>query len=629
MPDHAGFAGAVTIRAAVLGDALLSAYATGSFPSSLRLSVDGAFKVDLGHTFLGAPQVQCLDGVLRLILPVWGPLSVDGVTPDRVVSGAIDIDILPQFLVDYDDSAPPKVVNQLNLDPVSYLSITRLVFPVVDGDPFPDAVQAYLSGPDFANDVQDQLRFAVTFGMVSLPSVDISFLGELPSAIDRRGAVAKVVPGAVLVGLKLDQDGVSLNGNLDQLVDFAGDHDIAAVTHPDALTFSLPSARALIEQKVRDAGATPTSFSVSAESGKLRVRAQAKDGSLSLSLSLSFAAVPVLSHTEPGLFLQFTKPIFVGGKTWEALEFAVQEPQVDISKKWWVDVLEALGAEFLGVVGIGGLGVIFAELTISGLADEFSAKIGAQPNRSQGARVQRRAIGDTGAVLRIELSDYSIDSAEGTFVGIRLALKQAPVRLGGPTTIPYDYVGQPLAYRFTLPLGALVADPRLHVRWSLADAATGVVLSTDDGPATGRLTHTFVPSALAPGQTALTVRAEVYRDLGPASAVLADQSVPLTVRGPLPSPAYLRWSYGVVTPQLQFQEAANSWKYVGDLQHSRRSAIHRTDEPCQFAGRGSRYTFDVEKLATLPFAVHLLEDHRAELCDYCFYGGPAGVLARL
>jgi hypothetical protein len=626
--DHAGFAGAVTIRVAVLGDALLSAYATGSFPSSLPLSVDGAFKVDLGQTFLGAPQVQCLDGVLRLTLPVWGPLSVDGVAPDRVVSGAIDIDILPQFLVDYDDSASPKV-NQLNLDPLSDLSITRLVFTVVDGDPFPDAVQAYLSGPDFANDVQQQLRFAVTFGLVSLPSVDISFLGELPSAIDRRGADAKVVPGAVLVGLNLDQDGVSLHGNLDQLVDFAGDHDIAAVTHPDALTFSLPSVRALIEQKVRDAGATPTSFSVSAESGKLRVRAQAKDGSLA-TLSLSFAAVPVLSHTEPGLFLQFTDPqIFVRNKTWEALEFAVQEPQVDISKSWWVDVLEALGAVFLGVLGIGGLGVIFVELTISGLADEFSAKIGAQPNRSQGARVQRRAIGDTGAVLRIELSDYSIDSAEGTFVGIRLALKQAPVRLGGPTTIPYDYVGQPLAYRFTLPLGALLDDPRLHVRWSLAGAATGAVLSTDDGPATGRLTHTFVPGALAPGQTALTVRAEVYRDLGPASAVLAEQSVPLTVRGPLPSPAYVRWSYGVVTPQLQFQEAGNSWKYAGDLQHNRRSAIHRTDEPCQFAGRRSRYTFDVENLATLPFAVHLLEDHRAELCDYCFYGGPAGVLARL
>ena len=195
MPDHAGFLAAVTIRAGVLADVMLSAYAAGGFPSSLPLTVAGPPAVDLSHTFLGPPQVQCLDGVLRLTLPVWGPLAVAGLSPDRVVSGAIDIDLQPLFQVNYDDTASPRV-DQLDLDPLSELSISRLEFAVVEGDPFPSDVQAYVSGQAFTDALQAQLRSAVTFGVVSLPSIDISYLGELPGAVARRGARAKVVPGA-------------------------------------------------------------------------------------------------------------------------------------------------------------------------------------------------------------------------------------------------------------------------------------------------------------------------------------------------------------------------------------------------------------------------------------------------
>jgi hypothetical protein len=628
VPDHAGFAAAITIRAGVLADAMLSAYAAGSFPSSLPLTLDGPPVVDLSPTFLGPPQVQCLDGILRLTLPVWGPLSVAGLSPDRVVSGAIDIDLQPLFQVDYDDSASPKV-NRLELDPLSDLSISRLELTVVDSNPFPPEVQAYLSGTGFTEPVQARLRFAGTFGLVSLPSIDISFLGDLPGAIARHEASTKIVPGAVLVGLGLSRDGVVLTGDLDQLSDFAGDHDIVAVTNPAALTFSLPSVKALIATKFQAAGATPTSFSVSAEPGKLRVRAEAQESS-AVTLSLSFAAVPVMAHTEPGLFLQFADPqILVRAKTWAALEFAVEDPTFDIDRAWWVYLLEGLGALLMGVAGIGGLAVLYIELTISGLSDMYRGQVGAEPNRSQGARVQRRAIGDTGAVLRIEVSDYSIDPDEGTLVGIRLSLRPARVRLAGPTTIPSDYADQLLGFRINLPLGVLVDDPQLRLRWSVTDATTNALLAIEDGTAAGRLVYAFIPADVAPAHTALSVRAEMYRDLGLASTALVDESVPLRIRGPLPSPAYVRWSYGVVTPQLQFQAAANSWDYSGNLQHNRRSAIHRTDQPCQFAGRRSRYTSDVENFSALPFALQLLEDHRGELCDYCFYGGAAGVLARL
>jgi hypothetical protein len=41
--------------------------------------------------------------------------------------------------------------------------------------------------------------------------------------------------------------------------------------------------------------------------------------------------------------------------------------------------------------------------------------------------------------------------------------------------------------------------------------------------------------------------------------------------------------------------------------------------------RRSRYTYQQDVLDTLPFSVSDIALHRAELCDYCFYGGPAGL----
>ena len=630
MADNAGFAGAMAIRAQVLGDALLSSYAAGSFPSSIPLTVDGPPEVDLSQAFLGVPQIACLEGLLRLTLPAWGPLPVDGVSPVRVVAGSIDIDIVPQFVVHYDAMVKPTI-NELDLDPLStQLSVSRLELAVVDGDPFPDAVQTYLSGTDFVDAVQSQLRTAVLFGVVKLPPIDISFFGDLPAAVEH-DAQSRVEPGALLVGLNLSQDDVSqdhvvLTGDINQMQDFTGDHDIVAITNPDALTFSQPSVLAEIQKHVDAAGAKLTGFTVTAETGQLRFRAQAQESGVTL--SMSFAVVPVMFHTQPAYLLQTIEPqIVVHAKTWPALEFQVQDVSIDTSMAWWEDLLEVLAVLVFGVTGASA--VLYVEEFISGLADTYGAEIADEPNRSAGARVQRRAVGSTGAVLRVELADYTISPDEGTTVGIRLALKQPPAALVGPLTIPADYAGQALVHRVSMPVSARDDDPRLRIRWSVSDTQTGAVLASDDGLAAGRHTYTWTPSTTAPGRSVLTIRAEVYRDLGPQTAALADESLTMTIRGPLPRPAYVRWTYGVGARQLQFSDADQAWKYNGTVSYIRRSAIHRTDQPCRFATPTSLYSDGVENLTLLPFPLHLLEGHRADLCDYCFYGGPTGLLAAL
>ena len=104
-----------------------------------------------------------------------------------------------------------------------------------------------------------------------------------------------------------------------------------------------------------------------------------------------------------------------------------------------------------------------------------------------------------------------------------------------------------------------------------------------------------------------------------------NEGVNLTVREPLPPGAYKRWWYDVKNPQVQYDAKSDRFSYAGEAVQHRHSNWHRTDKPCKNAAKSSRYTYLDEVLDTLPFHVRDIALHRAELCDYCFYGGPAGI----
>jgi hypothetical protein len=114
----------------------------------------------------------------------------------------------------------------------------------------------------------------------------------------------------------------------------------------------------------------------------------------------------------------------------------------------------------------------------------------------------------------------------------------------------------------------------------------------------------------------------------PFGATVTDfvnDGITLAIRGPLPRGAYIRWYYDVKNPNVRFDTTANAWAYTGEAVVKRHSNYHRTDKPCAMEARRSRYTYQQDVLDTLPFSVSDIALHRAELCDYCFYGGPAGL----
>ena len=58
MPDHAGFAAAVTVREYVLRIALLASYANGSFPKVLAANLPGDGPAVRADLFLGQPEIE-------------------------------------------------------------------------------------------------------------------------------------------------------------------------------------------------------------------------------------------------------------------------------------------------------------------------------------------------------------------------------------------------------------------------------------------------------------------------------------------------------------------------------------------------------------------------------------------
>ena len=117
----------------------------------------------------------------------------------------------------------------------------------------------------------------------------------------------------------------------------------------------------------------------------------------------------------------------------------------------------------------------------------------------------------------------------------------------------------------------------------------------------------------------------VYRPFCATVTDFVNDGITLAIRAPLSPGSYIRWYYDVKNPNVNFDPKANAWAYTGDALVKRHSNYHRTDKPCAMEARRSRYTYQQEVLDTLPFSVSDIALHRPELCDYCFYGGPAGL----
>ena len=635
MADDAGFAVAITIREHLLNDALRVAYAGSGFPRTLATAALGGLpggppdsNLDV---FLGPPAVAChANNTLTITLEMWGQLTVtmNGVDEAAEIDGRLAVDITPAFGIVSITSPDGTKTNHLEMDPsgstVSVSPATGWDFTVISQTGFTPDADGYLRSVAFVGRLQEAIRLAISAGLVSLPSIDVSFLGSIANAVDMK-AESRIRQGVILIGLNVDSDPDNpIIGNIDALVDFAQDNGIAAVTSAQAVPVLLRDVQAKLVEGASKQGATlHVPVSIVPDSGRFLISGSASnsDGTA----NFSFSIIPTLFAFRPGkVFTYMPRPLHVNRRSWPALGFTAADVYVDVDPAGWVVVLTEL------LSNINPLIPQIVQSMIDSIASEFKAEVRNANLFTPIPRVQRLPpSGPGGASVRIELAQYEI-TPDGTYAGIKVTPEPLPGVLIGPVSIPADLRSSKLGYSVRMPLGVAADDPQLRIRWTVIDPGSGTVLQSDDGFAAGREAFAFAPDALLPGTSHLRVAVRVYRALGPSIIDFLNDGISLTITGPLAPGTFVRWRYEVKNMQVQFDGQANDWVYTGDLVVKRHSRLHRTDaRHCSFFDAQSRYTGEVDVLDELPFPVEDIELNRYQLCDYCFFGGPAGLRAAL
>lgn len=628
MPDHAGFAAAVTIRERVLKTGLSSSYANGTFPKNLKADLPGGPPTVVTDLYLGPPGIDCegSTNLLVLTLPAWGTLKVtlNAVEHTVQINATLVVTFVPRFtVIRPGPTEPVQDINSVGLNPNQEEIIVRTWTVSVLTAATPPAVVTSITDNAFKARLQQALRFAIAFKQFKLPTIDISFLGPLVRL--STSVEAKVRPGVLLFGLNIeepDDPSKSIIGSINLLADFSRSNDVAGVVNAVAVIGLLDELRTRMTTEIEDAGATLSSFSVTPASGFFNVsgRASNSDGAV----NFSFHLIPQMFHTRPGKYFRYLeKPRWVNSRTWAALVFRIEGVSTDVDRSAWTITKEII----FGTLTLG-LGLLYAEAVISATAQSFSVKLKtAKPGAPRG-RIQHTVPPPGGGMaVRISVDQFEITS-QGTYTGITVRETPTPIVLIGPKLIPSTYSGDNIRYRVQLPASAFESDPALRVRWTVEDQTNNVILVDSDGPAAGRLLQHLRPSNHNTA-TNFGITARVYRRLGPTVTELGITTLNLQVRAPLPSGTYVRWRSGVKNPQIKLNEETDTWNYNGEATVERWSEWHRKDAPCRAVNAPNRYRYEFETADRLPFELRLLENHRKGLCPYCFYGGPAGVNASL
>ncbi len=621
MSAHAGFAAAVTIRERVLNDSLLLSYDAGNISHWLSAPIPNGPPDVAVSFFLEPPRVECSGAdsqSLIVRMRGWGGMQItwNGAIQARNVRWEMHLLMRPRFVLEGVD---------LRLRPEhTDITLSGWTFEVLSGGPYSAEADLYLQSGIFRSRLEHALGVAIAAGLLDIPPIDVSFLGSIVSATSMEPR-ARVRDGAIIVGLDVAAGGIETTGNAQLLTDFARNNDIAVVTNPIAVPVTFQDAEAQIRDAVAERGATLESLSITVEEGRFRVtgKASRSEGSV----HFSFAVIPVLFHFRPGALLPARKgTIEVKPRMWPALGFQVADVSVDVNKSTWVIIAEVVGAVLTGAV----IPLIIEDL-VRGVTRQVtfairSQEVPPQPPPPRLRRLESRVPG--GPTVRLMIEEFEIRTA-GVFTGITLRPDIPPPVLIGLTSIPRNFTGNPLRYRVRLPFGKLPDDPSLRVRWTIVDLDSGTILVNEDDVARDRLDFEFVPENLGLGVSRFGVMCRVYRTLGPQITDFLNEGITLQVRPPLASGGYVRWRYDVKNPQVEFNQEAGVWWYAPEKVTRRWSAIHRTDRPCKMADKRSRYTHATEFLNALPFSLNQIIERRAQLCDYCFFGGTGKTLPSL
>lgn len=623
MPNHAGFAVAIAVRARALNDSFLRAYKTGKNGHAIgsqQIQVPGApFPRVTPKLFLQPPEVSFSQSPVdhaTLRVTGWGTLTVR-MNPFPSLTETRDIQWEARLVAKHEATLTASAVN-IKFKADNY-TLFLWQFDILSGTHFSAEATAFLNSPQFKDQLQGWLRQAIR----DLDfRVEVSIFGEIP-APELFPVTTRSVPGALMVGVNAPL-GDAANGDPTQLHDFAGTKDIALYLNSAVIPLMLGPAQQQVEQEIEAAGATlDGDLQITCEEGRFRVRGRASRSEGSA--DFSFGVVRrMTTYTRPGNTVQTSEgPMHAGSRTWRALTLKAVDPVVSVDRDSWVVFVEILG----GILTLGGFALMI-ESMIARLVESIGGRItGAQisPGPRGPIPLVRRS-GDP--VVRTAIEAFDIH-ADGVFVGVTSQLKVKPAQLSGMKRVPRNFANRQLRYDVRLPFDALPDDPFLRIRWTAIDLESGTVHVNEDAVALNRLTFRFNPGSLGAQTNRFAVVCRVYRTLGPFMTELLNETLQLDIGPPSQPGAFVRWRYHVKNPQIAFSAPAGQYVYKGDSTVARWSKIHRTDRPCKSVQDQSRYTYSTTLLDDLPFPIHDMVGNRHRLCDYCFFGGPTSNSASL
>lgn len=615
MPIHAGFAYAVQIRKKVLNDSILLAYHAESISRRLVASLPNGPPGVFLDFYLDPPLVSfnpAMPGGFLLTIAGIGRLVVDFDVPppeSRSVKFQMVALVHPRFAVNPGALTFSPVVEDLTLSTWS--------FSIIEGGPFSNNANTYLTGPVFKDRLEASLALGLTTGFLDIPPIQIGALGSSFN-ISNTTSVSRVLDESVLIGLNLETDSLRVVGEIQELTSFAGSHDIALVLNPAVLPVVFHDALAQLNSAVAEAGATLDSFTITPGNSKIAIAGSASNEFGSVNFSLD--AVLAMFASRSGKYFQYLhRHVQANARIWPAVNFRVENVHVDVNPSTWVRVVQVVGALFTGAV----VPLVIHDL-IRGVTQQVTfatknAPVGSSISRVQYLEPTRE--GDPRVKLRI--NDFSI-GRDSIFSGLGVTPEFPSPVLMGLLSIPANYLSRPIRYRLIAPIGVFEDDPSLRIRWQVQDLNSGQLLVNEDGAAAGRLERDLRVADFGADDVTLSISCELYRRVGNEVTPMFSDGVHLEITQPLAPGVLTRWQYQVKNPQVKFSEKDQEWKYLGESQVNRWSAVHRLDKPCKMATKQSRYAGNVEMLDDFPYPLTEVANRRQGLCSYCFFGGPGG-----
>ena len=615
MAVHAGFAYVIQVRKKVLNDSILLAYHAESISRRLVASLPGGPPGVFTDFHLDPPTIG-FDPARRdafvLTIAGFGSLRVDFDAPPaevRAVTFRMVAFVRPRFAV-----SP----GALTFSPQTEdLTLSTWSFSVVEGGPFSDNANAYLTGAVFRDRLEASLSLALASGLLRIPPIQIGALGSSFN-LSSTTSVSTVLDESVLIGLNLQAGSLQVVGQVQELTSFAGSHDIALILNPVVLPVAFEESLEQVNAGVAEAGATLDSLTITPGNSKIAIAGSASNEFGSV--QFSFDAALALFASRPGKYFQYLhRRVQVNVRTWPAIVFHVQNVHVDVDPATWVRVVQAVGALLTGAVV-----PLFIQDLIRGVAHQVTfatknASVGTSVPRIQYLEPTRE--GDPRVKLRI--NDFSI-RPDSIFTGIGVTPELRPAALIGLTSIPANYLLRPIRYRIVAPIGVFEDDPSLRIRWQVQDLSSGQLLVDEDDAAVGRLQRDLRVADFGGDDVALGISCELYRRIGGEVTPLFSDGIRLQITQPLVPSVLTRWQYQVKNPQVKYAEKDQEWKYLGESVLQRWSALHRLDKPCAMALRQSRFAGPSETFDDFPYPLTEVANRREGLCSYCFFGGPAG-----